>query len=211
MSDATAPDGSDPVAATPQTVRAAADAVKDALDRHLAAVEARTGEQDPAVQQAFDALQAAAERYDDLLFDVHEEVTPFEFGEAATQPTAELTGEAPVVSLFLRRDYAITEPESLLAAGQAAHRALQSANGSPRDEGEPEQLGPALFELFHAEGVDGLDEAAEEAGLEPLGGTVWFVVGDEPFTVAGEDSTPFDDADPDRLIYRVDEIVGDDT
>ncbi|MGW2996316.1 hypothetical protein ACWDA9_32850, partial [Streptomyces sp. NPDC001193] len=46
-------------------VRAAAEAVKAALDRHLAAVESRIGDEDPAVYAAFNELAAAAEEYDE--------------------------------------------------------------------------------------------------------------------------------------------------
>jgi hypothetical protein len=63
--------------ATPEQVRSALDALKAALDSHLAAVEARAGENDPRVQAAYDALASAAEAYDDALFSAHEEVTPF--------------------------------------------------------------------------------------------------------------------------------------
>ena len=45
--------------------RTAAAALKSAIDRHLTACEARTGENDPAVQAAYEDLRAAAEAYDD--------------------------------------------------------------------------------------------------------------------------------------------------
>ncbi|MGW3464248.1 hypothetical protein ACWDE9_33745, partial [Streptomyces olivaceoviridis] len=74
MSDAAQP--------TAAEVRAAAEAVKTALDRHLAAVERRSGEDDPAVSEAFNQLAAAAEAYDELLYDRYDEVTPFEIPSA---------------------------------------------------------------------------------------------------------------------------------
>lgn len=196
---------------TPEAVRAAAEQVKNAIDRHLAAVETRSGEQDPAVQSAFEALQSAAEAYDDLLYEVYDEVTPFEVGGGEGGPQALADIEIPpVVSLFLRRDYALADPDALLEAGRGAHRAIVSAGMAGEDEPEPDHLGAALYVLFQAAGVDGLDENAEDAGLEPLRGTVWFVAGDEG-TVArmsDPDADPFDDADANRLIYRVDEVVG---
>ena len=67
----------DDTPATPAQVHAARDALKAALDAHLAAVEARAGENDPRVQAAYDALASAGEAYDDLLFSAYEEVTPF--------------------------------------------------------------------------------------------------------------------------------------
>ncbi len=68
MSDAAQP--------TAAEVRAAAEAVKAAIDRHLDAVERRTGDDDPAVYEAFNSLAAAAEVYDELLYDRYDEVTP---------------------------------------------------------------------------------------------------------------------------------------
>lgn len=81
MSDAAQP--------TAAEVRAAADAVKTALDRHLQAVERRTGDDDPTVYDAFNALAAAAEVYDELLYDRYDEVTPFEIpaAEDSSRPT----------------------------------------------------------------------------------------------------------------------------
>lgn len=65
------------IPATPEQVRAAVAGLKAALDAHLAAVEARAGENDPHVQAAYDALASAGEVYDDALFSAYEEVTPF--------------------------------------------------------------------------------------------------------------------------------------
>ncbi len=67
----------DETPATPAQVRAAIEGLKAALDAHLAAVEARAGENDPHVQAAYDALASAGEAYDDALFSAYEEVTPF--------------------------------------------------------------------------------------------------------------------------------------
>ena len=205
---------------TPDGVRAAAAAVKAAIDRHLDAVVARSGQAgsggDAAVQEAFDALQAAAETYDDLLFEVYEEVTPFESGagDAAPEGMGDMDEAPPVVSVFLRRDYAVSDPDTLLEAGRAAHRAL-GAEGGRGDGGnglvpgdEPAHHGAALFELLAVTGIDGFDENAEDAGLEPLCGTVWLLAGSE---AARPDRNPFDDADPERLIFRVNEVIdGDD-
>jgi hypothetical protein len=71
------PDDDIEIPATPEQVRAAVAGLKSALDAHLAAVEARAGENDPHVQAAYDALASAGEAYDDALFSAYEEVTPF--------------------------------------------------------------------------------------------------------------------------------------
>ena len=56
--------------------RAALDRLVAALEAHLAAASRRSGESDPAVQQASDLLADAFEAYDDALYDAYDEVTP---------------------------------------------------------------------------------------------------------------------------------------
>jgi hypothetical protein len=67
----------DESAAKSEHVRSTLEALKSALDSHLAAVTSRAGENDPRVQAAYDSLASAAEAYDDALFSTYEEVTPF--------------------------------------------------------------------------------------------------------------------------------------
>ena len=90
------------IPATPDQVRAAVTGLKSALDAHLAAVEARAGENDPNVQAAYDALASAGEAYDDALFSAYEEVTPFgpvesedDDDEADAEEDDDLEWEAP--------------------------------------------------------------------------------------------------------------------
>ena len=66
---------------SPAQVRAAAAAFVSAVERHLSAVEHRTGEVDPVVQQAFSGLAEAFLVYEDALLDAYDEVTPFELPE----------------------------------------------------------------------------------------------------------------------------------
>jgi hypothetical protein len=62
----------------------ALDDLTDALEAHLVACTRSTGEADPAVQAAYTALREAASRYDDLLFTLLDEVTPWTLdGEAS--------------------------------------------------------------------------------------------------------------------------------
>jgi hypothetical protein len=90
------------IPATPEQVRTAVAGLKAALDAHLAAVEARAGENDPNVQAAYDALASAGEAYDDALFSAYEEVTPFgpvesedDDEEADAEEDDDLEWEAP--------------------------------------------------------------------------------------------------------------------
>ena len=112
--DITSRDSSAPTTAD---VRAAAEALKQAIDRHLQAVENRGGEQDEQVQDTYAALHAAAEVYDDLLFEVHDEVTPFSFVSAPVEGPQ--GGEVDSISIVARRDYDIADGERLLSAGRA--------------------------------------------------------------------------------------------
>lgn len=62
-------------------VRAAAGVLGVALRTHLDAVERSTGEMDPLVKAAFLDLREAFLVYDELLFEVHDEVLPVEVVE----------------------------------------------------------------------------------------------------------------------------------
>ncbi|MBT0771917.1 primosomal protein [Kineosporia sp. J2-2] len=57
--------------------RAALDRLIAALEAHLNAASARTGEADPAVVAAYQTLADAFETYDESLYDAFDEVTPF--------------------------------------------------------------------------------------------------------------------------------------
>ncbi len=61
--------------------RAALDRFVAALEAHYSAVVARQGEDDPAVDDAYDVLADAFEVYDDALGTVHGEATPFYLAE----------------------------------------------------------------------------------------------------------------------------------
>ena len=61
--------------------RAALDRLIAALEAHYNAIVARRGEDDPAVDDAYDVLADAFEVYDDALGTVHGEATPFYLAE----------------------------------------------------------------------------------------------------------------------------------
>jgi hypothetical protein len=185
------PNGTQP---TPAQVRAAAEALKTAIDRHLAAVEARSDELDPAVLEAFDALAAAAEEYDELLYTVHDEVTPFDV--VPPESEAGYTGPEQVeaFSVYIRRDFLITDAEALAAA---AANVAQDFTAHAADNRA------AIAELFDAFDADEISYRADELGLEAVEATTW-VVATEPEVVGGWDDDPFSEVDMQRLLYRVD-------
>ncbi|MFD5426350.1 hypothetical protein [Streptomyces sp. NPDC127084] len=200
MSDASAP-----AQPTVAEVRAAAEAVKAALDRHLEAVERRTGEDDPAVYDAFNALAAAAEAYDERLYDRYDEVTPFEIpGADDSLPPYVGPDEPNALSVLIRRDYAVAQPQRLLAQAQriadldrddTADRTAAAVGTSPH---------AALGVLFGEFEPDEIASRHKEFGLEEGDSTLWVSALDE-LPEAGEWlSTPFDQADPERVVCRFD-------
>ncbi|MEV5932679.1 hypothetical protein AB0L56_07980 [Streptomyces sp. NPDC052079] len=189
---------SDAAQSTAAEVRAAAEAVKTALDRHLAAVERRSGEDDPAVYEAFNQLAAAAETYDELLYDRYDEVTPFEIPGA--EDTVPYTGpeEPNTVSVLIRRDYAVAEPQRLLAHAQR----IEAAD----DEGSEASgtVHGALGLLFGEFEPDEIASRHKEFGLEEGDSTLWVTAADEAPEPGEWLDAPFEDVDPQHVICRFD-------
>jgi hypothetical protein len=161
------------------------------------------------VQDAYGALHEAARRYDDLLFEVHDEVTPFVFATAV--PGSGLTDddeydvEPESVSMLARWDFAIDDPDAVIAAGRDAPREPWVDDAEDLTEGEAAGIGAAFARLIDAYGHDELVDRAEEFGLVRQGATTWLLAS-EP--TDGEEwmDDPFAEVAEDRLIYRVDEI-----
>jgi hypothetical protein len=189
-------------------VRRAAEALKQAVDSHLAAVEARSGESDPVVQDAYTALHDAAQRYDDLLFEVHDEVTPFVFSEGARTldvvDDEEYEVEPERVSMFARWEFAVDDREALMDAGRIAAHEPWMHDAEEQSE-QAADVGDAFGRLVDAYGHDVLVDRAEEFGLTRKGATTWLLAA---APTDGEEwmDDPFTDVDEDKLIYRVDEI-----
>ncbi|MYV99725.1 hypothetical protein [Streptomyces sp. SID3343] len=188
---------------TPEQVRAAADVLKSAIDDHLAAVEARQGESDPAVFAAYDALAAAAEAYDELLYDAHDEVTPFEVPSSGNEETEyEGPTNPQAVTVLIRRDYVVKDLATLVDhARRADDEAGESEPpASPHDAGTETAAG-AVAVLFDVYDPDEIAQRADELGLEPGDSTLW-VSATEPSEPGEWLDAPFDDADPRSIIYR---------
>ncbi|MGY0066357.1 hypothetical protein ACWZEH_05905 [Streptomyces sp. QTS137] len=194
MSDAAQP--------TAAEVRAAAEAVKTALDRHLAAVERRSGEDDPAVYEAFNELAVAAEAYDELLYDRYDEVTPFEI-PAAEDALPPYTGpeEPSALSVLIRRDYAVAEPRRLLAHAQRIEAADDEAFGASGVSGT---VHGALGLLFGEYEPDEIASRHKEFGLEEGDSTLWVTASDEPAEAGEWLEAPFEQADPAQVVCRFD-------
>ncbi|MFJ8887374.1 hypothetical protein ACIRJR_28750 [Streptomyces sp. NPDC102402] len=197
MSDAAQP--------TAAEVRAAADAVKTALDRHLQAVERRTGDDDPAVYDAFNALAAAAEVYDELLYDRYDEVTPFEIPSAEDSlPPYAGPDEPHAVSVLIRRDYAVAEPARLIAQAQR----LAELDPDGQDAGVPAVadagVHAALGVVFGEYEADEIASRHKEFGLEEGDSTLWVSAVDELPEPGEWLGAPFEEADPALVVCRFD-------
>ncbi|MFA3879134.1 hypothetical protein ABS735_36760 [Streptomyces sp. MMCC 100] len=192
MSDAAQP--------TAAEVRAAAEAVKTALDRHLAAVERRSGEEDPAVYDAFNELAAAAEAYDELLYDRYDEVTPFEIPGEDTLPPYTGPEEPSALSVLIRRDYAVAEPQRLMAQ---ARRVEEVDEERPGVEASGTVHG-ALGLLFGEFEPDEIASRHKEFGLEEGDSTLWVTAADESADPGEWLEAPFEQVDPQRVVCRFD-------
>ncbi|XKK60079.1 hypothetical protein HFP71_29775 [Streptomyces sp. ARC32] len=192
MSDAAQP--------TAAEVRAAAEAVKTALDRHLAAVERRSGEEDPAVYDAFNELAAAAEAYDELLYDRYDEVTPFEIPGEDTLPPYTGPEEPSALSVLIRRDYAVAEPQRLMAQA----RRVEAADGEGPGVEASNTVHGALGLLFGEFEPDEIASRHKEFGLEEGDSTLWVTAADESADPGEWLEAPFEEADPERVVCRFD-------
>ncbi|MGW7206920.1 hypothetical protein [Streptomyces sp. NPDC054837] len=191
---------SDAVQPTAAEVRAAAEAVKTALDRHLAAVERRSGEDDPAVYEAFNELAAAAETYDELLYDRYDEVTPFEIpGTEDALPPYTGPEEPHAVSVLIRRDYAVAEPQRLLAQAQR----IEAADYEDGAEAAGTVHG-ALGILFGEFEPDEIASRHKEFGLEEGDSTLWVTAADEQADPGEWLAGPFEQIDAQRVVCRFD-------
>jgi hypothetical protein len=193
MSDAAQP--------TAAEVRAAAEAVKTALDRHLAAVERRSGEDDPDVYEAFNQLAAAAEVYDELLYDRYDEVTPFEIpGTDDALPPYAGPEEPNALSVLIRRDYAVVEPQRLLAQAQRVEAVDDDGAGAEASGTVHGALG-ILFGEFEP---DEIASRHKEFGLEEADSTLWVTAADEATDPGEWLEAPFDQVDAERVVCRFD-------
>jgi hypothetical protein len=195
MSDAAQP--------TVAEVRAAAEAVKAAIDRHLAAVEGRSGENDPAVFAAYEALAAAADAYDEILYDAYDEVTPFEVPGDESAAAYAGPDEPEAITVLIRRDYLIADPERLRSQATRLDSTLAAplAPGASRPAGGT--LNAAIGVVFGEYEPDEIASRCEEFGLEEGDSTLW-VAAAEPGEPGEWLPEPFDEADPQLLICRFD-------
>ncbi|WP_344444255.1 hypothetical protein [Kitasatospora nipponensis] len=191
---------SDAAQLTRTEVREAAEAVKAAIDRHLEAVSSSTtADDDPAVFAAYEELAAAAITYDQLLYEVYDEVTPFEVPGDGGPGSYRGPAEPEAISVLIRRDYRIADPRRLRAQAERLDSSL-----APRDEGGTgEGVTAAVGVVFGEYEPDEIAARAEEFGLEEGDATLW-VTATDPAEPGEWLSEPFDSPDPHLLLCRFD-------
>jgi hypothetical protein len=203
---------SDAAQHTAAEVRSAAEALKEALDRHLDAVERRGSSEgadaaaDAEVFNAFNELAAAGEVYDELLYEVHDEVTPFEVPTTEGAVDYEGPEEPEVLSVFIRRDYLVADSRRLLAQAQR----ITELDPESVDEAEADgvsaghSLHAAVGVLFGEFEPDEIATRHKEFGLEEGDATTWVAAGDERAEPGEWLPAPFESVDPESVICRFD-------
>jgi len=178
-----------------------------------------------AVWLAFVELNNASAAYDDLLFDVYDEVTPWDLelispedAEAGAGDGDDEQGTAAgdvidlhalsvsAVSVRHRRDYLVHDEASVLAAGSAARRRVWEGFDEDAAAEPVDSLGEAIYELVHESG----SVPPDVEGLELTGGVMLVYALDEPLDAAVLDADPdglFEIEEDAREIYRLDEVV----
>lgn len=189
----------EPTAPSAADVRTAADALKAAIDAHLEAVEQRSDESDPRVRDAFLKMAAAAEAYDDVLYDAYNEVTPFEIPSQFAEQDAD-PANPEAISVLIRRDYHVEHPGRLLGA------ARQLAAGAVDAEIDIATVGGSLAALFDVFDPDEIHNRSDELGLTPGDATTWVLAAD-PESEEDWFEDPFSEVDPEQVVCRFD-LVG---
>lgn len=211
---------------TEAQIDAALDAVVTAARNHRAVL--RAGSSEERVWRAYVALNNATVRYDDLISEVYDEVTPWdcEYLEAEGEPEIDVS-QAPrsaasggvivdagalMVCVRHRRDYVIPEPTRLLALATEARQRSWAAINATHAARPVTDVGEAVNELVQAgDGtVAALDSYPEE--LVPGNGVLLVNALHRPLTfpeVAAGADEPLALGPDEVQLYRMDEEVVD--
>ncbi|GAA0278002.1 hypothetical protein [Cryptosporangium japonicum] len=213
---------------TEAQIDAALEAVVSAARHHRAVLQA--GAPEERIWRAYVALNNATVRYDDLISEIYDEVTPWDCeylesdGEPEAPPAAppdrsRPTGGVPVgdgalmVSVRHRRDYVIPEPARLLSLATEARGTSWAAVDSTHAARPVTDVGEAVNELVQAgDGtVAALDAYPED--LVPGNGVLLVNALHRPLTFADAPASGGPDPlhlGPDETqLYRMDEEIVD--
>jgi hypothetical protein len=140
------------------------------------------------------------------MYDLYDEVTPFEVEDSDDEAEDYLGPEDPdAVSVLIRRDYTVKDREVLIDHARRADPELSDLS----EDAQPstvDSTATALAVVFDVYDPDEIAQRAPELGLEPGDATLWVTAA--PATESGEWlESPFDDADPGTVIYRFETSV----
>lgn len=211
---------------TDAEIDAALEAVVGAARAHRAALRAQADED--AVWRAYVTLNNATVRYDDLISEEYDEVTPWDCeyldavdadgvadpdGLADDDHDVSAGGRPALLCVRQRRDYTVPDPARLLALATTVRRSSWESHDEEHARTPVENLGEAVNELVQAgDGtVAALDAYPDD--LVPGNGVLLvnavdraLVLGDP---VDGEADAPFRLLPEDTLLYRLDEEIVD--
>jgi hypothetical protein len=218
---------------TDAEIDAALDAVIVAARAHLALLRAGDRATEQQVARAYRALNNATVRYDDLLSEEYDEVTPWdveylepedgdvneedgdvneEAGAAPLDTGAAVTGST-TICVRQRRDFQVPDIAALISLGTEQRRQNWSAH-DPQYAGSPvTTLGDAVYELVLA-GDGSLAALDAYPELVPGNGVLLVNAVQEPLAFADpvqtEEDEPFRLRPGDALLYRLDEEIVED-
>ncbi|MFE1800184.1 hypothetical protein ACFW9L_29020 [Streptomyces sp. NPDC059517] len=158
-----------------------------------------------AAQPTAAEVRAAAEEYDELLYDRYDEVTPFEIpGSDDALPPYTGPEEPNALSVLIRRDYAVVEPQRLLAQAQRVEAVEESGAVTAGFDAASGTVHGALGVLFGEFEPDEIASRHKEFGLEEGDSTLWVTASDEPADPGEWLEAPFDQADTHQVVCRFD-------
>ena len=152
------------------------EALVDAVRRHGAEILARTGRQAdiPVIFRAGADLARAARSYSDAQFDLTGTMPTFEpdlEDEDEEEDEEDVFADAGARVLLLHQaEYAVTDPDAVLAAGRAAYRRVWPDDTEEDAIVDVSSVGRAVYQLQHAGGLSALDLVP---GLEEVGSSTW--------------------------------------
>lgn len=191
-----------------QRFAAEVDALVEAVRAHGAAVLAQTGTEAelPGLFAAGDQFAKAVDTYGDAQFDLTGTSPPVHVHGHGEEDEEDADGEevevVAVVRVLHRADYAVADLDAVLEAGRAAYAEVWPDDSAEDAAADVTSLGRALYQIQHAGGLAGLEDAP---GLLPAGSTTWYV------DVSDEEEGPEDPfgTDPERVLLQLDEVIED--
>jgi hypothetical protein len=211
---------------TDAEIDSALDAVIVAARAHLALLRAGDRATEQQVARAYVALNNATVRYDDLLSEEYDEVTPWDveylepeegdqLEEAAAAPAtvAEADSGSTTICVRQRRDFQVPDIAALIQLGTDQRLRNWSAHDPQYARSPVRTLGDAVYELVLS-GDGSLAALDAYPELVPGNGVLLINAVADPLTfgdpVQTEDDEPFRLRPGDGLLYRLDEEIVED-